>query len=362
MEIIEEESMSPEQLAVNQRFLEACRALDIEQIQKLVRDESADAWFQEPETGKGPLHLVIEGANKADAEEKDAAVEKADKCLSWLMGNGAVWNQMDREYRTPACRAREYGLAKLYANCIDAGVRAELLLAHLNRKQQTSAGARNEAYLNSKLTWTEPTDGAKTLLDDDNNGVMMSWEKDIMKRSAEVLVPTPGEGSVLNIGFGLGIVDTYLQERRPKRHVIVEAHPDVIAEMKAQGWDKKPGVEIVEGRWQDVVGQLAEQEVFDSIYYDAFGEYYEDLREFFDEAVGLLSPDGILSFFHGLGADNQTFYDVYTKLVMLELYDFGLDTEWEELYIDMPDEEWEGTKRRYWALGTYRLPICKFLS
>jgi len=33
--------------------------------------------------------------------------------------------------------------------------------------------------------------------------------------------------AVLNIGFGMGIVDNALQRRKPSRHVIVEAHPAV---------------------------------------------------------------------------------------------------------------------------------------
>ena len=66
-----------------------------------------------------------------------------------------------------------------------------------------------------------------------------------MRASAEVLLPTIGKGRVLNIGFGMGIIDGYLQERKPESHVIVEAHPEVIQRMKGLGWDKKPGVEVI---------------------------------------------------------------------------------------------------------------------
>lgn len=109
-----------------------------------------------------------------------------------------------------------------------------------------------EQYLGSTLEYD-----AGKLLDADNNGVMMAWETTIMQASVEALLPVPWEGaprSVLNIGFGMGIVDTAFQARlrAGERHVIVEAHPDVLAKMRSDGWMDKPGFEVLEGRWQDV--------------------------------------------------------------------------------------------------------------
>lgn len=75
-----------------------------------------------------------------------------------------------------------------------------------------------------------------------------------MQAHADVICGTEGL-HVLNIGFGLGIIDGMLQEKKPARHVIVEAHPDVYKKMLELGWGEKAGVEIVFGRWQDhVVG------------------------------------------------------------------------------------------------------------
>jgi hypothetical protein len=47
-------------------------------------------------------------------------------------------------------------------------------------------------------------------------------------RAATPFAEGPAGRAVLNIGFGMGIVDGALQRRRPGRHVIVEAHPAVI--------------------------------------------------------------------------------------------------------------------------------------
>lgn len=37
-----------------------------------------------------------------------------------------------------------------------------------------------------------------------------------------------GGGDVLNVGFGLGLVDMAIQSKNPRSHTIIEAHPDVL--------------------------------------------------------------------------------------------------------------------------------------
>ena len=67
-----------------------------------------------------------------------------------------------------------------------------------------------------------------------------------------------------------------IQRRRPRSHTIVEAHPDVHARMLQQGWDRKPRVRILFGRWQDVLPESGL--AFDGIFWDTFSEYYEDMQ------------------------------------------------------------------------------------
>lgn len=121
---------------------------------------------------------------------------------------------------------------------------------------------------------------------------------------------------VLNVGFGLGIIDGYIQELGPAEHVIVEAHPDVLAHMRQTGWEAKPGVRVVAGRWQDVVEQLGP---FDGVFFDTYGEYAEDMREFHAHLPRLLAPGGVYSFFNGLCPDNLFFNMVQSELVKTEL-------------------------------------------
>ncbi|KAK8211785.1 S-adenosyl-L-methionine-dependent methyltransferase [Phyllosticta paracitricarpa] len=392
-----------------QSLLLASSHHDVAALRDMLRTTPANV--ADPETGLTPLHAALlafedEDANEANEQPQPdkAELDKAAETVKLLLAHGAVWNDLDGRGETPGCVAARLGLTECYGLIVDAGVRAELLLARLDEYQVLSGGGdeesedeemvdgdangvevleeegfeasgvvvqqngdevenkdvKSDAYLASDLTFT-----ADRLLDADHNGVMMAWETSLMRRSAELLAPKAGL-RVLNVGHGMGIVDGIFQEKQPAAHHIIEAHPAVVQRMREQGWDKKPGVVIHEGRWQDVVPKLVEQNgTFDAIYFDTFAEEYSALREFFSEyVIGLLEPEGRFGFFNGLGADRKVCYDVYTKIVEMDLFEAGFDTEWEEIPIPDLDAngEWEGVRRKYWVLDTYRLPTCKFIA
>lgn len=92
--------------------------------------------------------------------------------------------------------------------------------------------------------------------------VMMSWEKEIMEAHAK-LIATGGD--VLEIGFGMGLSATAIQEYGVSSHTIVEIHPEIAK--RAREWAKDyPNVIIVEGAWKDNVEKLGN---YDGIFYDA---------------------------------------------------------------------------------------------
>lgn len=367
------------------------------------------------------------GEGKAQSEEKfgggpegrgDKEIAAAAQTIRLLLEYGAIWNDVDVSDETPGCLARRLGLKELYEIMVNAGVRAEMLLNRLDEYEmlrdaevedgedvdeaenedgdkaqadaatdllalQTLNGGNgvspdggsvvdplshssyefkptNTAYLETPLT-IDPD----RILDSAKNGVMMAWETPIMQRTAELLAPESGL-RILNIGHGMGIIDKFFQETSPTAQHIIEAHPSILALMQEGGWHEKPGVTIHAQKWQEVVPTLMTQGViFDAIYFDTFAEDYKALRDFFsDYVLGLLDDNGRWGFFNGLGADRQVCYDVYGKVVEMDLFEAGYDTEWETVQVpDMEEmEEWQGVRRRYWALNEYRLPICKFLS
>ncbi|BFZ57015.1 Arginine N-methyltransferase 2 [Savitreella phatthalungensis] len=394
----DEDSITPEQVAVNEKLLSRCLALDLTGIRTLLDKLDADAWWQDQTTCESCLHAVIRGLHlvrTTSATTIADAESTARECLSVLLAEGAVWYAPCGRGETPGCLARRLGEGVLYKTIVDAGVRAELLLRALSTRTPT-ATPNPQTYLNAPVTYTTPLQDTHTLLDSDGNAVMMSWETPIMERSAALLFSSVrGEvgGVVLNIGFGLGIIDSIIQEQHsPALHIIVEAHPDVLHKMRATGWMERPSVVVLEGRWQDhvesigrVLGERGEEVLLDGIYYDPFGESFDDFLSFADQVVTpFLRPPadttdlgGTFSFFNGFGADRQTFYDVYLQVTQIELLEYGLGVEYEMLdgealpqnagrSVGNKDEPvagdiWKGTSRKYWDIpGGYQLPTVRF--
>ena len=64
----------------------------------------------------------------------------------------------------------------------------------------------SKPYIQQTLTYTE--DGR--LMDETGQAVMMDWERPIMEQAAKVI--TRNGGRVLNVGFGMGIIDTEIEK------------------------------------------------------------------------------------------------------------------------------------------------------
>lgn len=378
------------------QVLQAASAHDLQALRRYARDYSFPDCrvvdVQDPDSGQSPLHAVIHSCTSLTNGAGPDSVPNEDtgsKTVKFLLEHGAIWNQLDKNDETPGCVASRLGLESLYQLMVDAGVRAEMLLSRLDdyeRLEDGDEGPEDEqdplpgpseevdvgtaqtgqpevestTYLSSELSFS-----GRMLLDEQQNGVMMAWESGIMLKSANALLTRP-DLRILNIGFGMGIVDTHIQNHsnKPSSHHIVEAHPDVLAQLQDQGWQDKPGVVVHSGKWQDVLPRLiAEGLVFDAIYFDTFAESYSDFRDFFSEQViGLLDQEGRWSFFNGMGADRQLSYDVYQKVVEYDLFEAAFDVEWESVALPELDKEWEGVRRKYWNVDEYRLPVCRFMD
>ncbi|KAK4165778.1 putative arginine N-methyltransferase [Cladorrhinum sp. PSN259] len=412
-----------------QRVLTAAWSHDVEVVKKLL-DSPEKARCQDPITLETPLHAAIRSCGPPSEEDDARDLENAQKTISELLLWGGIWNDVDDRNETPGCVAHRLGRTDLYTLCVEAGVRAEMLFGVLegyqelesgdeemeeeeeeheesahqpNREsemvvvgedgaeapelievrqngteedQKTGVDVNSEDYLRSEVTYL---DGK--LIDDENNGVMMAWETDIMRRSVDALLPGKEPGKrILNIGFGMGIIDGMFAEIKPAKHHIVEAHPGVLEHISSpeskfgSSWEasgpEDGAYKVYQGKWQEVCIQLLqENHTYDAIYFDTFGEDYSQLRTFFTEFIpGLLDSQGIFGFFNGLGADRAICYDVYTRVSELHLADAGLDVEWQVIDVDMSklanagEGEWEGVRRRYWTLDKYRLPVCSFMG
>ena len=105
--------------------------------------------------------------------------------------------------------------------------------------------------------------GKEILLQDNENQVMMEWEKPYMEACIDKLQP---KGDVLEIGFGMGYSATQIQKYKPKSHTIIEMDSMVIKRLK--NWAKDyDNIIIVEGTWQEKIHDLGK---FDEIFFDDY--------------------------------------------------------------------------------------------
>lgn len=371
-------------------LIQACLKDDFHRVKVLVGEVGADCWIQDAQ-GWTALHAAASVGNV--------------EMLEYLLRKGnAVWQIVDNLGLTAGDIAYSLNEVAAYEYLLEEGVRAEMLRAAIeaaskmdvdekdneepnSELEATAADAKlstasdNATFLASKLTFMTDSSGQSVALDAEGNGVMMGWEKPIMQRSAELLCAhrrpesenDDGVFNVVNIGFGLGLIDSCIQEAcnpPPTTHLIIEPHKDVLAHARSLGWFDKPGVRFFEGTWREYLKALEdgteEYLQFDAVYTDTFSEHYSDLHDFFEVLPDWLrDEESKFSFFHGLGATSRLLYDVYTNVAELHLRDIGLRTTWEDVEIAEMVNRWEVTKddqgeKRYWSesVGAYRLPLC----
>ncbi|GLJ43724.1 hypothetical protein SUGI_0910380 [Cryptomeria japonica] len=282
-----------------------------------------------------------------------AAKQGHCEVVECLLNTGAPWNALNPSGSCAGDFAMEAGHQDTFDLLLNAGLQAELVLGRIAIREK---GNCSSDYLEQRVLYSEDR-----LMDEEGKGVMMAWEKPLMEAHARAVCGGGEGGHILNVGFGMGLVDTAIQKYKPASHTIIEAHPDVYARMQATGWGDKHNVKIIFGRWQDVLPQL---ESYDGIFFDTYGEYYEDMKEFHQYLPKLLKGEGIYSFFNGLCADNAFFHVVYCQLVALELANIGYATQFIPLPVKdcLEEKTWEGIRRKYWQLDTYYLPVCQASS
>ncbi|KAH3899467.1 protein-arginine N5-methyltransferase SCDLUD_004911 [Saccharomycodes ludwigii] len=251
--------------------------------------------------------------------------------------------------------------------------------------QEQNPADNQSVFLETPLEYTD----SSLITKNNKDGVMMDWESDIMHIAAETVLSSAYQEdndkeciNVLNIGFGMGIIDAFIEnicasnnDKKKYRHYICEAHPDVIARFENDPiWSKNPNIILLKGRWQDTLNTILDQGdiFFDGIYYDTFSEHYNQdmLNDLYDVVVGLLKPKGVFSFFNGLGADNPFFYDVYKEIVVLDLQNYGLTCEYKLIKLDSSAENckknngdivWDGVKQSYFNCKYYYHPKISFM-
>ncbi|CAI4378100.1 CDA_G0012930.mRNA.1.CDS.1 [Saccharomyces cerevisiae] len=374
--------------------LEQVAAFEHEEMNRNGDKEFRESTDDNKTSNTTPLHVL---ARSLPLDIKDEELQVVMDMMNILFEYGAGWNFIDYEDKTVGDLFLERNQSRespLYRRLVEAGVSAELLLRKLNggdvefldtdelidiepeesvqtavdgQKEESvgsdddATAANQQVYLKTELEYKDDA----LITKENKDGVMMDWETKIMEVASETLFPDPeatNSATILNIGFGMGIIDTFIQARKPYRHYICEAHPDVLAKMKMDGWYEKDNVVILEGRWQDTLNNLLDKgEVFfDGIYYDTFSEHYQDMLDLYDVVVGLIKPEGVFSFFNGLGADRSLCYDVYKEIVEIDVATYGMKCDYTRYSLDEQLPDWNDVKRSYFNCNYYYHPRITF--
>jgi tRNA A58 N-methylase Trm61 len=181
-----------------------------------------------------------------------------------------------------------------------------------------------------------------------NELIMMDFERPIMQAAAKTIGIKGGD--IMNIGFGMGIIDSELQKYEPKTHTIIEIHPNIQKKMLKENWDLKTNVNLFFGDWRSFVNEIPKM---DAIYFDTLED--QDFKDFISIAWKFLKPDGIFSYFNNPATiDNTTLLkEIYSEIIH-EYY----DVEIESILVYNADENeqlkygnytyWAGNNKKYY--------------
>jgi guanidinoacetate N-methyltransferase len=131
--------------------------------------------------------------------------------------------------------------------------------------------------------------------------VMADWERPYMERLAAIAASKGG--TVLEVGYGMGIAASALQVHNIDSHIVIECHPDVIAQciVTHRSALTSGSMHLMTGYWQDVTPMLSDASI-DGILFDTFPASRQEMMIgthmfFFEEAYRLLKPGGVLTYF-----------------------------------------------------------------
>lgn len=134
---------------------------------------------------------------------------------------------------------------------------------------------KTNSALASNLKFAKDEFGKEVLLKDNSTPVMMEWEKPYVQACIDALHPK--DADVLEIGFALGYAADQIQKHHPKSHTIIESDPAVIAKAKEWASKQKSKINIIEGKWQEI---LTKQGKFDAIFLNDYIPFErEEIRQ-----------------------------------------------------------------------------------
>lgn len=160
---------------------------------------------------------------------------------------------------------------------------------------------KNIGFPENKESWNQaPAVYTEHELKIAGHPVMEDWEQGYMQKLAEIA--TSKNGTILEVGYGLGLSARAIQAAQIDTHIVIECHPDVVRKCVTDFRDEieKSRLHIYSGFWEDVTPNLS-GEIFDGILFDTYPLREEEIHSnhfwFFREAFRLLKPGGVLTYY-----------------------------------------------------------------
>lgn len=173
---------------------------------------------------------------------------------------------------------------------------------------------RYTKYINSPVSYKED----KLTSEHFSYPIMGQHETPIMEESAKIVCQNGGR--ILNVGFGMGIIDSFIKTHHIQEHHIVDAHPDVIKKAREMGFGED---EILyESDWRDLIPQWNDKNFrFDGIYFDTMLSDWKERPEWSDFSYivdSILKEGGIFSFFNNFATSPKLSQPMWDKLKELK--------------------------------------------
>lgn len=159
--------------------------------------------------------------------------------------------------------------------------------------------SRVDIGFKGKESWKNaPAEFSSHSLNIEGHPVMEDWEESYMLTLAELAAHQGG--TVLEVGFGMGISARFIQDYPIDTHIIIEANAAVYKTLESFAATAIRPTRSLFGFWEDLTRTIPDGSIT-GILFDTYPLREEELHRnhyfFFKEAYRLLAPEGILTYY-----------------------------------------------------------------